>query len=146
AIALLAQQHPMVGKYWALASDEIDGFNNGSLVVGTSWPYNFNQLLTAKKPVAAIIPSEGATGWADTWMMSTHAQHPNCMLKWMEYTLRPDVQTKVAEFYGATPSNTKSCPQLVKDLTPSVAASYHCGDDAFLSQVKLWKTPLSDCG
>ena len=26
------------------------------------------------------------------------------------------------------------------------AASYHCGDDAFLSQVKLWKTPLSECG
>jgi len=147
AIALLAQQHPMVGKYWALASDEIDGFNNGSLVVGTSWPYNFNQLLTAKKPVAAIIPSEGATGWADTWMMSSHAQHPNCMLKWMQYTLDPNVQAKVAEFYGASPSVKSACPILVRLVgTKTANDAIHCADANVLSQLALWQTPVVACG
>jgi putative spermidine/putrescine transport system substrate-binding protein len=149
AIALLAQQHPMVAKYWALASDEIDGFNNGSLVVGTSWPYNYNQLLSAPKapPVAAIIPSEGATGWADTWMMSSHATHPNCMLKWMQYTLRANVQAKVAEFYGASPSITTACPILVGLVGAKTAdEADHCADPNVLSQLALWQTPVANCG
>jgi putative spermidine/putrescine transport system substrate-binding protein len=146
AVDLLKQQATMVKKYWAVYTDEIDGFNSGDMVVGTAWPVNLQYTAAAKKvAVSSVVPSEGVTGWADTWMMSTHAQHPNCMLKWMEYTLQPSVQTQVAEFYGATPSNTKSCAKLNKDLGAD-ATSFHCGDDAFLQQVKLWKTPLSNCG
>jgi putative spermidine/putrescine transport system substrate-binding protein len=146
ATDLLKQQSGMVKKYWALYTDEIDGFESKDMVIGTAWPVNQSIIVADKKvPVNSVVPSEGVTGWADTWMMSSHAQHPTCMLKWMEYTLRPDVQTQVAEYYGATPSNTASCAQLNKDLGAD-AANYHCGDDTFLSQVKLWKTPLSDCG
>ena len=146
ATDLLRQQAGMIKKYWAVYTDEIDGFNAGDMVIGTAWPVNLQYTAAAGKvPVDAVIPSEGVTGWADTWMMSSNAQHPNCMLMWMEYTLRSDIQTQVAEFYGATPSNTASCDQLNADLGAD-ADSYHCGDDTFLSQVKLWKTPLSECG
>jgi len=146
AVALLKQQAPMIKKYWAVYTDEVDGFESGDMVIGTAWPVNQSIIAGDKKvPVSAVIPSEGVTGWADTWMMSSHAAHPVCMMKWMEYTLRPSVQTQVAEYYGATPSNTKSCAQLNKDLGAD-AANYHCGDDAFLSKVHLWKTPLADCG
>jgi len=146
ATDLLKQQSGMIKKYWAVYTDEIDGFESGDMVIGTAWPVNQSVIVAdGKVPVASVYPSEGVTGWADTWMMSSHAQHPICMLKWMEYTLRPDVQVAVAEYYGATPSNTASCPQLNKDLGAD-AKNYHCGDDAFLSQVKLWKTPLTDCG
>jgi len=146
ATALLKQQAGMIKKYWAVYTDEIDGFNAKDMVVGTAWPVNLQYTAAAGKvPVDYVIPSEGVTGWADTWMMSSNAQNPVCMLKWMEYTLRADVQTQVAEFYGATPSNTASCAQLNADLGAD-AKSYNCGDDQFLSQVKLWKTPLSDCG
>jgi putative spermidine/putrescine transport system substrate-binding protein len=145
AVELLKQQASMVGKYWAVYTDEIDGFVSGDMVVGTAWPVNWQYTKAENIPVEAIIPSEGVTGWADTWMMSANAPHPICMLKWMEYTLRADVQTQVAEFYGATPSNTASCDQLNADLGED-AAAYHCGDDAFLSSVYLWKTPLPDCG
>jgi putative spermidine/putrescine transport system substrate-binding protein len=145
AVELLKQQASMIGKYWAVYTDEIDGFVSGDMVVGTAWPVNWQYTKAEGVPVEAIIPSEGVTGWADTWMMSANAPHPNCMLKWMEYTLRAEVQTQVAEFYGATPSNTGSCEQLNADLGKD-AAAYHCGDDAFLSSVYLWKTPLPDCG
>ena len=95
----------MIKKYWAYYTDEIDGFNAGDMVIGTAWPVNLQYTAAAGKvPVASVIPSEGVTGWADTWMMSSHAANPNCMLMWMQYTLDPDVQTQVAEFYGATPS------------------------------------------
>jgi len=145
ATSLLKQQAGMIGKYWAYYLDEIKGFNSGDMVIGTAWPVNEQYVQAAGKVnVADVIPSEGVTGWADTWMMSSHAQHPNCMLEWMDYTLQPGVQTQVAEFYGATPSNTGSCTKLDKDLGDA-AAAYHCGDDQFLQSVYLWKTPLGVC-
>ena len=145
ATELLQQQASMVGKYWAVFSDEVDGFTSGDMVIGTAWPVNWQYIKAEDVPVEAIIPSEGVTGWADTWMMSANAPNPICMMKWMEYTLRADVQTQVAEWYGATPSNTASCEQLNADLGED-AAAYHCGDDEFLSSVYLWKTPLPTCG
>jgi putative spermidine/putrescine transport system substrate-binding protein len=146
AVALLTGQAPNIKKYWAVASDEIDLFTSGDVVAGTAWPYQVSILQGDKQPVEAIIPSEGATGWADTWMMSSHAKHPNCMYMWMDWASSADVQTQVAEFYGATPSNQASCAKLVTDLGADAAAPYKCGDDAFVKQLALWKTPLADCG
>jgi putative spermidine/putrescine transport system substrate-binding protein len=143
AVDLLKQQNSMISKYWAIWSDEVDGFDSGDMVIGTAWPGN--QAYVTKVPVDNVNPSEGVTGWADTWMMSSNAQHPNCMLMWMDYSLRPEVQVEVAEFYGATPSNTASCDQLGKDLG-NAADYYHCGEDTYLQDIALWKTPLATCG
>ncbi len=60
-------------------------------------------------PVEAIVPTEGMTGWADTWMLSRYAKHPNCMLKWMAWMVTPEVQAQVAEYFGEAPANPKAC-------------------------------------
>ena len=39
AVNLLKQQRPLIKKYWALASDEIELFKNGDAVIGAAWPY-----------------------------------------------------------------------------------------------------------
>jgi putative spermidine/putrescine transport system substrate-binding protein len=148
ATALLQQQKPLLNKPWALYTDEIDGFESGDMVIGTAWPLNFSLVEADKKPVDAAEPTEGMTGWADTWMMSKNAPHPNCMLKWMEYTLRPEVQAKVAEYYGAGTSNPKACP-LLEDVVGNLVDTLrygHCGDTRFLASLYLWKTPQADCG
>ena len=59
AVNLLKQQKPLIKKYWALASDEIDLFKNGDAVIGASWPYQTNTLIAAKVPVKDLIPKEG---------------------------------------------------------------------------------------
>ena len=150
-VTLLKGQKPLVGKYWSAYTDEIDGFVNGSMVAGTAWPVNLTYA-KADAPVAAVIPSEGVTGWADTWMISANAPHPNCMLKWMGYTLQPEVQASVGLWYGAAGSNTKSCDLIAKgygkggaQIVQTVEYSY-CGDAGFLNSIYLWKTPTSDCG
>jgi putative spermidine/putrescine transport system substrate-binding protein len=158
AIELLKQQNALIGDggYWALWTDEIDGFVNGSMTVGTAWPVNF-RYTEPDAPVDAVVPSEGMTGWADTWMISSNAPHPNCMLKWMGWTMQPEVQAQVADYYGAAGSNVKSC-QATKDFlveTYGKAADVDavdtlrysfCGDPEFLDSLYLWKTPLPDCG
>ena len=117
AVELLKQQSELISGYWALYTDEIDGFLDGSMVIGTAWPVN---LTYTKGPEAAnaeaVIPSEGATGWADTWMISANAPHPNCMLKWMDWTMQPDVQAEVGIYYGAAGSNVNSCAEIASQL------------------------------
>jgi putative spermidine/putrescine transport system substrate-binding protein len=148
AVDLLKVQSGLISKYWAVYTDQIKGFKDGSMVIGTAWPVNQQYAAAGKDaaPVASVVPSEGVTGWADTWMMSSHAKHPNCMYMWMNYTMQADVQAQVAAFYGATPSNVDSCPALEKAIGQDATDVYHCGDDAYLSSIALWKTPLADCG
>lgn len=150
AVELLKGQSALISKYWALYTDEIDGFVDGSMVAGTAWPLNLS-LAEADAPLDAVIPSEGVTGWADTWMISANAPHPNCMLRWMDYTLRPDVQAEVAVWYGAAGSNAESCDQIRTalgkdaDLVDTVRYGF-CGDAEFLNSIYTWKTPSVDCG
>ncbi|MEA2447568.1 MAG: putative spermidine/putrescine transport system substrate-binding protein [Actinomycetota bacterium] len=146
SIELLKGQADIIAKYWALFSDEIDAFAAGDVVIGTAWPYQVNALQSDKQPVDWVIPSEGATGWADTWMMSSNAPHPNCMYEWMNWTMRPDVQAQAAGWFGATPSLTSACADMKKTYGKATDTVYHCGDDEFLSGIELWKTPIPDCG
>src|SRR5947208_2824423 len=73
AVALLKQQRPLIKKYWTGAADEVELFKNGDATIGAAWPLQANNLEADKVPVKELIPSEGATGWADTWMLSAHA-------------------------------------------------------------------------
>jgi spermidine/putrescine-binding protein len=150
AVDLLKQQREFVGKYWSLFSDEIDNFKSGASTVGTTWPYQVNVLKGESVKVEAVVPSEGMTGWADTWMMSSHAAHPNCMMKWMVWMLTPEVQAQVAEYFGEAPANPKACKYL--DVTyasyglKDFCTLYRVNDPTFYNQIAFWKTPLPDCG
>jgi putative spermidine/putrescine transport system substrate-binding protein len=146
AVELLKGQSANVSKYWALYTDEIDGFVDGSMVAGTAWPINLTYA-KADAPVAAKIPDEGVTGWADTWMLNSKAQHPNCMLEWMKYSMQPEVQATTGIFYGAAGSNVKSCDIIAKtlgkdgkELIDTVEYGF-CGNEDFLNSIYLWKTP-----
>ena len=146
AVKLLKQQKPLIKKYWALASDEIDLFKNGDAIIGASWPYQTNTLQAAKVPVKDLIPKEGATGWADTWMLSAKAKHPNCAYLWMKYISEPKPQAQQAIYFGETPANTKAC-KVMDQLSAGSCKQYHADAPAsYFNQIKFWKTPIADCG
>jgi putative spermidine/putrescine transport system substrate-binding protein len=146
AVNLLKQQRPLIKKYWALASDEIDLFKNGDAVIGASWPYQTITLQDAKAPVKDLIPREGATGWADTWMLSSHAQHPNCAYMWMKWVSTPKVQAEQAISFGETPANLKAC-SFMDQIQKGACAKYHANaPSSYFQSIKFWKTPVQQCG
>ena len=146
AASLLKQQRPLIVKYWALASDEIDLFKNGNAVVGASWPYQTITLQGDKTPVKDLIPKEGATGWADTWMLSAHAKHPNCAYMWMKWVSTPKVQAQQAISFGETPANKLACTDMDK-IQKGACAQYHANAPAsYFDSIKFWQTPTQDCG
>jgi putative spermidine/putrescine transport system substrate-binding protein len=145
AVNLLAAQRPLIEKYWALASQEIFDFKNGNATVGAGWPYQVSTLKVAHFPIGTTIPSEGATGWADTWMLAAKAPHPNCAYKWMQYISTPKVQAEQAINYGETPDNSKACP-IMNQLQPGSCEQYHANAPiAYFNAIKLWKTPIATC-
>ena len=146
AVQLLQQQRPLVKKYWALASDQIDLFKNGGSTIGASWPYQVNTLRAAKVPVVGVIPKEGVTGWLDTWMLSSKAKHPNCAYKWMQYISTPKPQAQQAIYFGETPVNKKAC-KIMDQLSKGSCAQYSANaPESFYRAIKFWKTPVADCG
>jgi putative spermidine/putrescine transport system substrate-binding protein len=145
-VKLLRAQRPLVKKYWALASDQIDLFKNGGSTIGASWPYQLNTLRAAKAPVAALIPKEGTTGWSDTYMLSAKAQHPNCAYRWMQYITEPKPQAQQAIYFGETPVNKKACKVMDK-LSKGSCAQYSANrPESYYRSIKFWKTPITDCG
>jgi putative spermidine/putrescine transport system substrate-binding protein len=146
ATKLLQQQKPLLKRYWNSATDEIADFKNGDVVIGAGWPYQTLQLKAAKAPVAETIPREGATGWADTWMLAKRAPHPNCAYKWMAYVTTPQVEAKQALVFGETPVNPKACSYMNK-LQAGSCADYHLNQPlSYYKTIHFWKTPVPQCG
>jgi putative spermidine/putrescine transport system substrate-binding protein len=145
-VDLLKKQRPLVKKYWASAGDEIDLFKNGSATVGASWPYQTITLQGSKAPVKDLIPKEGATGWADTWMISSKAKHPNCAVLWIKWVSTPKVQAQQAISFGETPANLKACA-IMNKLSKGACAQYHANaPGAYFNSIRFWKTPVKACG
>ena len=146
AVDLLKKQRPLVRKYWASGADEVDLFKNGSAVIGAAWPYQTNLLHDAKAPVKDLIPREGATGWADTWMISSKAKHPNCAVQWIKWVSTPKVQAQQALSFGETPANKKACSFMNKIQKGGCALWHLNAPSSYFHSIKFWKTPVKDCG
>ena len=146
SVALLKTQQPLIKHYWSLATDEITLFQNGDVVVGAAWPYQTIQLKAAGAAVDDTIPQEGATGWADTWMLATKAPHPNCAYLWAKYVSTAHVQAMQALSFGETPVNSKACAEM-EALQAGSCAQYHADQTsaAYFDTLKFWKTPLATC-
>ena len=149
AVKLLEEQRPNVGEYWSEAAKQISAFANGDSTVGTTWQYQYFELEGEGEPVAAspasqgFLPSEGATGWSDTWMISSQAKHPNCMYEWMDWIVSPKANAQVAEYFGEAPAQSLACDETVDK---EFCTKYHADNPGFWKRVYYWKTPLADCG
>jgi len=145
AVNLLKAEHPLIAKYWDLASQEISLFQSGTTVVGAAWPYQTNTLVADHVAVGDTIPQEGATGWADTWMLGTHAAHPNCAYMWMRWVTTPKVQAEEADYFGETPANHLACPIMNSIAAGSCTAYHENAPLSYFQTIKFWKTPLATC-
>ena len=143
---LLVQQKGLVGKYWGTAQEEIDGFANGDMTIGTAWQYQANTLNApgGGKKVEVTKPKEGATGWSDTWMISATAKHPNCMYAWMDYIISPKANADVTVYFGEAPVSDAACAEAEKQ-SAGHCDLFHATDETYFKDVYYWNTPTKTC-
>ena len=142
ALDVLRKQKPLIHRYWHDATVQMSDFKNEGVVASGSWPYQVNGLKTDSQPIASVIPSDGATGWADTTMLATGAKHPNCAYAWMEWSISPKVQGDVAAWFGSLPSVPAACTG--NELLGVEGCAIN-GQDKF-EQIHFWRTPEAKCG
>jgi putative spermidine/putrescine transport system substrate-binding protein len=141
ALDLLRKQHPLVQRYWHDANVQVQDFTTEGIVASGSWPFQANTLAANKQPVASTVPTEGATGWADTTMLATDARHPNCAYKWMEWSLSPKVQGDVAAWFGSVPAVPAAC------TGNALLGDTGCATNGFdnFDKIHFWRTPEAAC-
>jgi putative spermidine/putrescine transport system substrate-binding protein len=143
ATELLKAQKENVSEYWSDYTKEVQAFESGTSVIGTTWQVIANTIGTENKVhVNTVLPKEGATGWSDTWMISSKAAHPNCMYKWMDWITSPAVNAQVAEYFGEAPAQTKACEHTTQKDFCDI---FHATDEKFASQLHYWTTPQKQC-
>jgi putative spermidine/putrescine transport system substrate-binding protein len=145
AVELLRQQKTLIGKYWGTAQEEVDGFANGDMAIGSAWLYQLNTINAAGgKQVASVTPKEGATGWSDTWMISAKAKHPNCMYKWMDYIISPKANADVTVYFGEAPVSAAACLEAEKQ-SKGFCEQFHAADEQYFKDIWYWNTPTVTC-
>ena len=142
ALDLLRTQRTLVNRYWHDAFIQMDDFKNEGVVASGSWPFQVNILQGEKAPIASVIPEEGATGWADTTMMSVDAAHPNCSYMWMEHTLNSNLMADLSAWFGSVPAVPAACSDGSGMQTAEGCNAN--GLDQF-DRIKFWTTPVSKC-
>ena len=142
AIALLEQQKPLVAEYWADYAKQANGLATGSIVQGQGWQLTANTANADGEKVGATKPTEGATGWSDTWMVAKDTQNINCAYQWLDYIVSPEVNAQIAEYFGEAPANEKSCA-----LTENKdhCAQFHADTEDYWTNVWYWTTPTEKC-
>ena len=141
ALDLLRGQRKLVDKYWHDAFIQMDDFVNEGVVASSSWPFQVNLLQADGNPIASVIPSEGATGWADTTMMHINAPHPNCAYLWLEHSLDPKLQGDLAAWFGSVPAVPSACQG--NALLTDTGCDTN-GMDNF-DKIWFWRTPTTAC-
>ncbi|HET9624127.1 MAG TPA: ABC transporter substrate-binding protein [Kofleriaceae bacterium] len=140
-LELLRGQKKLTHRYWHDATVQMSDFKNEGVAASSSWGYMVNALAADKQPIASTIPDEGSTGWADTTMLHADAKHPNCAYKWMQWSLDPQVQISLAEWFGSVPVVPAACKLKPPHGADSCAVN---GFDRF-AQVHFWRTPTGTC-
>ena len=142
AIALLKEQKTITSQYWGDYTVQQASLENGDVLAGTTWQVIVNLATANGAKIAAVKPTEGATGWSDTWMLSSKAKNPNCMKLWMDWIASPWANSQVAVWFGEAPSNAKSC---ALDGMAEHCATFHAAEDDYWKDVWYWTTATEAC-
>ena len=144
AIALLEELDANDPLYWADYTDQISSYASGDVVVGTTWPLQVNLLQADGAPIEAITPEEGTTGWSDTWMMYSEAEHPNCMLMWMNHMMSAEANSQATVWFGEAATSPQAC-EAAEALSPGHCEAQHADDTAYWENIWYWSTPQESC-
>lgn len=133
---LLIQQKPLVRKYWDLGGEVAELFLNKEIVIADGWSWITLQVQAEEAPVVEVTPSEGVTGWSDSWCISKNAKNYDLALKWADWMIGDDGQLGITEVMNYSITNKDVAEALPADRKTAlrmndVAAEY--------AKIHMWR-------
>jgi putative spermidine/putrescine transport system substrate-binding protein len=132
-----AEQSASVGSYWQDVTRALADYTGGNAIVGEVTPRIAALLRADEVPVATAVPRGGAARSA-SWMLVSHARHPGCMYRWLDYILSGKANAASARYLREAPATAAACAYMD-------CKAAHAGDEAWWSRLSFWRTPQEDC-
>ena len=137
----LVAQKPLVRKYWSTAGELVDLYKAGEVVISNTWAgYQSSLLADEGIEVTEFIPTEGAEGWLDAWMVVKDTPNRECAYKFLNMQLSELGQCGVANVNGYSAANAVAARNC---MTDEQFAALHQDDPDYLDSLMIW-TPLGD--
>jgi spermidine/putrescine-binding protein len=133
---ILIRQRPLLRAYWSFGGELAEFYANGEVIISDTWPYATLGAKAAGVPVAMVWPSEGVTGWSDSWMITSGAKNVDLCYKWIDYMIGPDGQNGVLQGNNYAITNMKVIEAMDAELR---TALYMDDIDAGYAQILMWK-------
>ena len=86
--------------------------------------------------MAEVWPSEGVTGWSDSWMITSGAQNVDLCYSWIDFMLGPDGQMGVLEGNKYAITNSKVIESLPDELRSEL---YMDNIAEWYNRILMWK-------
>ena len=140
-LEFLQQRRAGVHRHASRASEILEDFRRNSVVAAVARPQVAKELTRGGVAVETAVPAEGASGWADTTMLTSRAKHPNCAYRWMEWSLNATVQGDVAAWLSSVPVVPAAC-----EVNPKLGPE-RCDSHGLAAFDALWfrRTPEAAC-
>jgi len=137
AQAALAEQRPLIRRYWATAGELVDLYLSGEVVISNTWAgYQSSLLAEEGLEVTEFIPEEGAEGWMDSWMIVRNTPNEECAYAFLNMQISELGQCGVANVNGysaANPVAARNC------MTDEQFSALHQDDPAYLDSLLIWQ-------
>ncbi len=143
AVELLKRQRSLVKRYWTDETKAELDFARRDAVLGVAPQSVARKLVADEVPLRSRVPTEGSTGRARVWMLSSRARHPSCMYRWLDHVLSPAANADAAKWLGHAPVTAAACR--VRSARRHCFL-YHALDQTYFSRVHLARTPQRTCG
>lgn len=133
---MLLAQRPLVRAYWNFGGELAELYVNGEIDISDAWPYATIQARAGGATVAEVWPSEGVTGWSDSWMITSGAQNVDLCYSWIDFMLGPDGQMGVLEGNKYAITNSK----VIESLPDELRAELYMDNIAeWYNKILMWK-------
>ena len=133
---ILVRQRPLVRAYWNLGGELSQLFTSGEVVVADAWPWITLQILAEEGKATEVVPTEGVTGWSDSWVISKNTQNYDLALKWADWMIGEEGQIGLTDVMNYSITNKDA----VAKLTPERQAQLRVTDvPAEYAKILMWK-------
>lgn len=133
----LIEQKPLVRKYWATAGELVDLYVAGEVWISNTWGgYQSSLLADQNIEVKEFIPTEGAEGWMDSWLVVKGTTNEDCAYKFMNMATTENGQCGMSNVNGyssANPVAAKNC------MSEEQFMGLHQADVNYLDSLFLWE-------
>ena len=106
------------------------------------WQSIFSELKNQNETLEYFTPSQGTTGWVNSWVIMKDVQNINCAYKWIDWVTSKPINASMAYWFGEAPAHSEAC-ELIFD--ENHCARFRAHDENFWLTVKYWQTPTTTC-